>query len=224
MTAHETAWFGDRAVVIDVASPLDRESVATTVMRALPETVVRRGISSLMVEVLSPDVNLEADVRHVLASIDESPKASQAPETSKAPPADAIITIDVAYDGPDLFPTATFFGISDTELVQAHTSQRWRVALMGFAPGFGYLEPIEAPVLPWSSLPRRTTPRATVPAGSVALAAGMSAIYPTSSPGGWHLIGTSRRTLFDPDNDSRPTLLVPGATVRFAAIDHKPTP
>ena len=130
----------------------------------------------------------------------------------------------MAYDGPDLFPTATFFGISDTELVQAHTSQRWRVALMGFAPGFGYLEPIEAPVLPWSSLPRRTTPRAMVPAGSVALAAGMSAIYPTSSPGGWHLIGTSRCTLFDPDNDSRPTQLVPGATVRFAAIDHEPTP
>ena len=136
----------------------------------------------------------------------------------------AIITIEVAYDGPDLFSTATFFGISDTELVQAHTSQRWRVALMGFAPGFGYLEPIEAPVLPWTSLPRRTTPRATVPAGSVALAAGMSAIYPTSSPGGWHLIGTSRCTLFDPDNDSRPTLLVPGATVRFAEIDHEPTP
>jgi allophanate hydrolase subunit 1 len=51
----------------------------------------------------------------------------------------------------------------------------------------------------------------------------MSAIYPTSSPGGWHLIGTSQRTLFDPHNDSRPTLLVPGATVRFAAIDHEPT-
>lgn len=224
MTTHKTSWFGDRAVVIDVASPIDRELVATTVMRALPEAVVRRGISTLMVEVLSPDINLEADVRRVLASVDGSPKASHAPETSQAPATDATITIDVVYDGPDLVPTATFFGLSDTELVQAHTSQRWRVALMGFAPGFGYLEPIEAPLLPWSSLPRRTTPRAMVPAGSVALAAGMSAIYPTSSPGGWHLIGTSRRTLFDPHNDSRPTLLVPGATVRFAAINQGPTP
>ena len=224
MTTHKTSWFGDRAVIIDVASPIDRELVATTVMRALPEAVVRRGISTLLVEVLSPDINLEADVRRVLASVDESPKASHAPETSRAAAADATITIDVDYDGADLVPTATFFGLSDTELVQAHTSQRWRVALMGFAPGFGYLEPIEAPVLPWFSLPRRTTPRAMVPAGSVALAAGMSAIYPTSSPGGWHLIGTSQRTLFDPHNDSRPTLLVPGATVRFAAIDHEPTP
>jgi len=224
VTTHKTSWFGDRAVVIDVASPIDRELVATTVMRALPEAVVRRGISSLMVEVLSPDINLESDVRRVLASVDESPKASHASETSRAAATDATITIDVDYDGPDLVPTATFFGLSNTELVQAHTLQRWRVALMGFAPGFGYLEPIEAPLLPWSSLPRRTTPRAMVPAGSVALAAGMSAIYPTASPGGWHLIGTSRRTLFDPHNDSQPTLLVPGATVRFAAINHEPTP
>lgn len=221
MTTHKTAWFGDRAVVIDVASPLDRELVATIVMRALPEAVVRRGISSLMVELPRPDINLVADVRRVLASVDESREAS---EPSEAPAADATISIDVAYDGPDLFPTAIFFGISDTELVQAHTSQRWRVAMMGFAPGFGYLEPIEAPLLPWSSLPRRTTPRSTVPPGSVALAAGMSAIYPTSSPGGWHLIGTSRRILFDPHNDSRPTLLIPGASVRFAAINHEPTP
>ena len=224
MTTHKTSWFGDRAVVIDVASPIDRELVATTVMRALPEAVVRRGISTLMVEMLSPDINLETDVRRVLASVDGSPKASHAPETSQAAATDATITIDVDYDGPDLVPTATFFGLTDTELVQAHTSQRWRVALMGFAPGFGYLEPIEAPLLPWSSLPRRTTPRAMVPAGSVALAAGMSAIYPTSSPGGWHLIGTSLRTLFDPHNDIRPTLLVPGATVRFASINHEPTP
>jgi len=221
VTAHETAWFGDRAVVIDVASPLDREWVATIVMRALPEAVVRRGISSLMVELPRPDVNLDADVRRILASVDESPET---PGASDASAADATITIDVAYDGPDLSSTAAFFGISVTELVQAHTSQRWRVAMMGFAPGFGYLEPIEAPVLPWSSLPRRTTPRAAVPAGSVALAAGMSAVYPTSSPGGWHLVGTSPRTLFDPANDSRPTLLRPGATVHFAAINAETTP
>ena len=89
-------------------------------MRALPEAVVRRGISTLMVEVLSPDINLETDVRRVLASVDESPKASHAPETSRAAATDATITIDVDYDGPDLVPAATFFGLSNTELVQAH--------------------------------------------------------------------------------------------------------
>ena len=109
----------------------------------------------LMVEVPTPDINLEADVRRILASVDESPEAPQAPES------DATITIEVSYEGPDLSSTATFFGISVTELVQAHTSQRWRVAMMGFAPGFGYLEPIDTPLLPWSSLPRRTTPRTT---------------------------------------------------------------
>ena len=86
MTTHKTAWFGDRAVVIDVASPLDRELVATIVMRALPEAVVRRGISSLMVELPRPDINLFADVRRVLASVDESREAS---EPSEAPAASA---------------------------------------------------------------------------------------------------------------------------------------
>ena len=165
MTAHETAWFGDRAVVIDVASPLDRESVAAIVMRALPETVVRRGISSLMVEVLSPDVNLEADVRRVLASVDESPKASQAPEASIAPAADATITIDVDYDGPDLVPTATFL-VSPTPNWSRHTPRSGARGTMGFAPGFGYLELIEAPLLPWSSLPDEQRPGRWFP-GSV---------------------------------------------------------
>ena len=95
----------------------------------------------------------------------------------KAPAADAIITIDVAYDGPDLFP-ATFFGISDTELVQAHTSQRWR-GTDGLRSRFRLPRTDRAPVLPWSSLPDDRTasngsPRARWPR------AGMSAIYPTS--------------------------------------------
>ncbi len=224
MTTHKTSWFGDRAVVIDVSSPIDRELVATTVMRALPEAVVRRGISSLMVEVLSPDINLEADVRRVLASVDGSPKASHAPETSQAPATDATITIDVDYDGPDLVPTATFFGLL-----------RHRIGpgthLAAVARGTDWLRSrFRLPRTDRGSPPALVLPATTNNAsgdgsrGQCGPRGRNERHLPDGLPGGWHLIGTSRRTLFDPHNDSRPTLLVPGATVRFAAINHEPTP
>jgi allophanate hydrolase subunit 1 len=56
-----------------------------------------------------------------------------------------------------------------------------------------------------------------VPAGSVAIAATYSAVYPTTSPGGWQLLGRTERILFDPDRHP-PALLAPGVTVRFEAV------
>ena len=87
--------------------------------------------------------------------------------------------------------------------------------MMGFAPGFGYLIPIGAPLLRWDALDRRDRPRAQVPLGSVALAAGMSAVYPEPMPGGWHLIGTTTTRLFDAADLHAPTLLQPDDVVRF---------
>jgi len=133
------------------------------------------------------------------------------------------VRIVVDYSGDDLAVTAAFFDITPSDLIAAHTSQSWRVAMMGFAPGFGYLEPIDDALLPWVTLPRRENPRAQVPKGSVALAAGMSAVYPSSSPGGWHLLGTTTTRLFDPHDDANPTLLRPGLRVHFIADpDGKP--
>jgi inhibitor of KinA len=73
-------------------------------------------------------------------------------------------------------------------------------------------------VHPRLALPRRATPRTRVPAGSVAIAAGQTGIYPMETPGGWHLIG---RTAVKPYDDSRaePFLFKPGDRVRFHAVN-----
>jgi KipI family sensor histidine kinase inhibitor len=120
-------------------------------------------------------------------------------------------SIPVRYDGPDLARVAASLGVPIDEVVARHQSAGWRVAAIGFSPGFGYLtssDPIFAEVA------RRPDPRSRVPAGAVALAAGMCAVYPSASPGGWHLIGSTQTRLFD-HGAQRPARLRVGDRVMF---------
>ncbi|OZE92256.1 allophanate hydrolase subunit 1 [Rhodococcus sp. 15-2388-1-1a] len=120
------------------------------------------------------------------------------------------VTISVVYDGEDLDEVARLTGLSTTEVVAAHTGRVWTVAFGGFAPGFGYLVGTDTRL----HVPRRTSPRTSVPAGSVGLAGEFSGIYPRSSPGGWQLIGRTDAPLWNLDRDP-PALLRPGTAVRF---------
>jgi KipI family sensor histidine kinase inhibitor len=124
-----------------------------------------------------------------------------------------VVGIDVVYDGEDLGWVADRSGLSVDEIVHVHSSTAHRVAFCGFAPGFGYLTGLP----PALHLPRRASPRTHVPAGSVAIAAEYSAVYPRASPGGWHLIGRTDLALFDPDRDP-PALMRPGAVVHFRPV------
>ena len=160
----------------------------------------------MLVESATPEPGLLEAVETNLDTIDLSAPLSRESQD---------VAIEVDYNGLDLVETAAFFDITEVDLIEAHTAQAWRVAMMGFAPGFGYLEPFGELLLPWDSLPRRANPRSKVASGSVAIAAGLSAVYPSSSPGGWHLIGTTTTQLFDPNDNARPALLCPGARIRF---------
>lgn len=123
------------------------------------------------------------------------------------------VIIPVRYggdDGPDLDDVAQQLGLTLDELIALHTGHTYRVLMLGFAPGFPYIGP-----LPFAlTLPRRATPRTVVPAGSVAVAAGMTGVYPQRLPGGWHLIGRTGVVLFDPQR-SPPSLLQAGDGVQF---------
>jgi len=121
-----------------------------------------------------------------------------------------VVEIPVLYDGEDLASVAHECGLSVDEVIAAHSAPTYRVAFCGFAPGFAYLTGGDVRL----HLPRRDTPRTRVPAGSVAIAAGYSAVYPLSSPGGWHLLGRTSQSIFDPTRDE-PALLRPGMRVRF---------
>ena len=73
------------------------------------------------------------------------------------------------------------------------TDQPLSVAVIGFSPGFAYLDGLPDAL---RAVPRRKSPRPVVPAGSVALANGHAAVYPVSSPGGWRLVGRTGFPLF----------------------------
>jgi len=132
-----------------------------------------------------------------------------------AAPADRSpdVVIDVVYDGPDLADVAGHAGLSTAQVIEAHTATPWRVGFNGFAPGFAYLVDGDARL----RVPRRSEPRTSVPAGSVALAGEFSAVYPRQSPGGWRLIGHTDAVLWDLDRPN-PALLTRGMWVQFRAV------
>jgi KipI family sensor histidine kinase inhibitor len=125
-----------------------------------------------------------------------------------------LVEIPVTYDGPDLREVAELSGLSLGDVVRAHVDSEWWVAFAGFAPGFAYLVGGD----PRLAVPRRASPRTRVPRGSVALAAGYTAVYPQASPGGWQLIGRTDRALWNLADDP-PALLVPGTRVTFVRAD-----
>jgi KipI family sensor histidine kinase inhibitor len=128
------------------------------------------------------------------------------------------LVIPTVYDGPDLGQVAAAAGLTDAEVIARHAAASYRVGWLGFSPGFGYLTGLD-PAL--AAVPRRASPRVSVPAGSVAIAGGLAAVYPAASPGGWQLIGRTNRVLWDPGRDP-PTLLSPGRRVRFEIVDRLP--
>jgi KipI family sensor histidine kinase inhibitor len=122
--------------------------------------------------------------------------------------------IPVLYDGPDLAEVADRLGLAPGDVVAQHTELPYRVYAIGFQPGFPY-----AGYLPASlrGLPRKTTPRTRVSAGSVAIAGRQTAIYPSASPGGWHLLGQTPLSIVDPASGWFP--IAPGDGLVFESID-----
>ncbi|MGB3730993.1 carboxyltransferase domain-containing protein [Microbacterium sp.] len=120
------------------------------------------------------------------------------------------VTIPVQYDGEDLDEVAALLGVSTEEVVNRHLAAEWQVAFSGFAPGFGYTVGSD----PLFDVPRRSSPRTRVPAGSVGLAGQFTGVYPRESPGGWQLIGRTGAEMWDIERDP-PALMSPGTLVRF---------
>ncbi|GAA1585034.1 5-oxoprolinase subunit B family protein [Actinoplanes couchii] len=123
-----------------------------------------------------------------------------------------VVKIPTVFDGADLDSVAALWRVTPDETVRRLTETRLTVAFSGFAPGFAYLRGFPDD---WA-VPRLDAPRPRVPVGSVALAGGWAGIYPTASPGGWRLVGTTDQTLFDVRRE-QPALLTPGTRVRLVA-------
>jgi inhibitor of KinA len=117
------------------------------------------------------------------------------------------------YDGPDLESVAAATGLAVEDVIARHTARTYTVDVLGFVPGFAYMSEIDEAI----ALPRLSQPRPRVPAGSIAIAARQTAVYPLDTPGGWHLIGSTDTVMFDPARPE-PALLRAGDTVRFERV------
>ena len=126
------------------------------------------------------------------------------------------VDIPVCYDADfalDLDHVAQNAGISAAEVVDLHCAAEYRVACIGFTPGFPFMAGLSKQLV----TPRRGTPRKEIPAGSVAIGGAQTGIYPLRSPGGWNIIGRTPLRLFDPAKNP-PALLQAGNSVRFRSI------
>lgn len=196
---------GDDALLVEVGSGPEAEALHAELER-------RRAAGALTVREIVPAARTV-----LLDGLTDPSRVAAELAGADVPPvperAEAVVEIPVRYDGPDLAEVAAHWGVAEEEVARVHASTEFRVAFCGFAPGFGYLTGLPDRY----AVPRRTTPRTAVPAGSVALAGPYTGVYPRSSPGGWQLIGTTEVTLWDHTRVPA-ALLSPGTRVRFVAV------
>lgn len=201
---------------------LSVRAVGTTAVLAelsgLPDVLALQAL--LLKQPLPGQVDVLAAAETVLVMADSPRSARAMPElllamdlTVQVRAEGRLVTIDAVYDGEDLAEVGRLTGLGPDGVVAAHTGQVWTVAFGGFAPGFGYMVG-ENQVL---DVPRRSSPRTVVPAGSVALAGNYSAVYPQQSPGGWQLIGRTAARMWDLGRE-QPALAAPGDRVQFRPV------
>ncbi|MGW0735985.1 5-oxoprolinase subunit PxpB [Streptomyces sp. NPDC002851] len=198
---------GERALLVEVDSGAAAEALHAALLR-------RRADGTL-----PPVRDIVPAARTVLLDgLDDPAGFAARLATWEIPPlsprAQRAVEIPVRYDGPDLADVAVHWDVPPHEVARIHSGTEFRVAFCGFAPGFGYLTGLPERY----AVPRRATPRTTVPPGSVALAGPYTGVYPRSSPGGWQLIGTTDTVLWDATRTPA-ALLSPGTLVRFVPIE-----
>jgi KipI family sensor histidine kinase inhibitor len=197
-----------------------RDDAVLVELADLDETLAL--VASLDAEPIAGVVDLVPGARTLLVMF--RPSAVSAAELAaelRSRPLDRVGSVDaplrrvpVRYDGEDLAEVAGLLGMTPDEVVRRHTAAEYTVAFVGFAPGFAYLTGGD----PLFDVPRRSSPRTRIPAGSVALAGTYSGVYPRESPGGWQLIGTTELPMWDLGRE-RPAYLEPGDRVRFDLAD-----
>lgn len=207
---------GESALLVELADAIgdaatDRVLRLTAALDAAnPPGIIDRvpGYTTLLV-VFDPEVVDPAALTATLTQLDRD--AVDAPLSPGR-----LVTIPVAYGGefgPDLAGVAKRAGLREADVIARHAGAAYRVACVGFVPGFAYLVGLP----PELTTPRRTSPRTRVPAGSVAIGGEQTGVYPFETPGGWHLIGRTPLRPFDPSR-LEPALLQAGDRVRFEPI------
>jgi KipI family sensor histidine kinase inhibitor len=200
--------FGDGALVADTDSVGEAHGLASALRRRTP----RDGVEDVVVGYRSVVVVADPAVAELAAIADE---LARMPADLGDPTSTRRVDIPVAFDGPDLGDVAARAALTPTAVIEQLLGCDLSVAFVGFLPGFAYLDGLP-PAL--AAVSRRSSPRTTVAAGSLAIGGGFAGIYPRVSPGGWHLLGHTGFPLFDPDTPPFATLK-PGDRVRLLVVE-----
>jgi KipI family sensor histidine kinase inhibitor len=142
-------------------------------------------------------------------------RALDAPMAAKG--AGRLWTIPACYDpefAEDMDHICAATGLDRAQVVRAHASAHYTVTMYGFAPGWAYLGGLPSAL----SLPRRASPRAVIPAGSLIIAGGQAIVATMPMPSGWHILGRTPERLFRPEG-AQPFPIRVGDVVTFAPID-----
>jgi KipI family sensor histidine kinase inhibitor len=215
MLAYRVLAAGDTALAVEFGEEIDRK-ISTTVLALARRLSAARldGIvetvptfRSLMIHydpLLLPMDELSAYIAGLMQRLDTAEVAGRR------------WRLPACYDesiAPDLSEVAARTGLSPSQVIERHSAVSYHVYTLGFQPGFAYL----GDVSPELVLPRREIPRSKVPAGSLAIAAKMTAVYPLECPAGWHLIGRSPVPFWEPPPKAT-ALLAPGDKVTFTPV------
>jgi inhibitor of KinA len=212
---------GDSAAYVEFCTTLDLE--VNSVVQRLALAILRRKVPWVrdVVPALGgvalhfdpdnaefPGNPLEAALELVTDSLKQALAAKEEPGRE--------VELPVCYEPEfalDLAEVAKLAELAPEGVASRHAAGEYRVLMMGFAPGHAYMGGLDAKL----AVPRRASPRAVVPAGSVAIANEQTVVYPYAISGGWNVIGRTPMVLFDAKR-ARPSLLWPGDRVRFRAI------
>ncbi len=207
---------GDSAILVvfgDQISPVANARVraldaalASADLPGIVETVP--AYCSLLVEYDSLSVSF-SDIEPHVARIAQH--AGDAPP--QAAPLKRVPAVYGGEFGPDLVDVAAVHGLTTAQVIAIHTGTIYTVYMLGFSPGFSYMGQVPETI----ATPRLASPRPRVPAGSVALAARQTGVYPQSTPGGWRILGRTGLTLFDPGRDPA-CFFQPGDRVQFVPV------
>ena len=201
---------GDTALLAELGSRLDT-ALNTRAIALASALRKRRDVRQVVAGYTGVTVHFDPE-QATVASLGSAIKRLAAKRPKVEVPG-RLHRIPVVYDGEDFDEVMRTLGITREHLIATHTRPIYRVFLVGFVPGWAYLGPLPEELY----LPRRQTPRMQVPAGSVAIAARQTGIYPLPTPGGWHLIGRTSVKLFLPNSDP-PCLFRSGDRVKFFAV------
>ena len=211
-------YLGDTALSVEFGDRIDPALVAR--VHAFDAALNRLGLSGVIETVPSYRATtlfldpLTADLRAIEATV-----LRLATSHGEARLAGRLWVVPVAYGqdfGADLEVVAAHAGMTPGDLIKAHAAPEYLVAMVGFLPGFSYLSGLD----PRLSMPRRSEPRAKIPASSISIGGQQTAIGSLEGPSGWHVIGQTPARPFHLGRTPE-FLFEPGDRIRFRPISSR---